>query len=121
MAIYKGREVTITNVVQPALTVHDTVQVVDKDGQSFSPKVSEVQFTEAEKKELKKYHTDKFDQVNVIKDEDLQKLRDDSDPKVIERRHAERDKKAVQPTPVTIVPDAPVKPVTPVAQTKVNK
>lgn len=86
MAIYKGREVSITNYVRPGLTVPDTVQVVDKDGQSFSPNVSEVQFTEDEKKSLKNYHTDKFDQVNVIKDADLKKVRDDADPKVIEKR-----------------------------------
>lgn len=111
MAIYKGREVTITNLVNPALTVQDTVQVTDKQGQSFSPKVSEVQFTEAEKTELKKFHTNRFDQVQVIKDEDLKKLRDDSDPKVIEKRQADEAKKAVTPTPVTVVP-ATVKTVT---------
>ena len=49
MAIYRGREVQIVNYVQPGLTIPDTIQVVDKDGQSYSPKVSEVQFTEAEK------------------------------------------------------------------------
>lgn len=103
MAIYKGREVTITNLVNPAMTVYDTVQVTDSQGQSFSPKVSELQFTEAEKKELKKYHTDRFDQVNVIKDEDLKKLRDDSDPKVIEKRQADEAGKVAKPTPVTIV------------------
>lgn len=86
MAIYRGREVTIVNFVQPDLTIPDTIQVVDKDGQSFSPKVSEVQFTEDEKKALKNYHTNRFDQVNVIKAEDLKKLRDDADPKVIEER-----------------------------------
>jgi len=104
MAIYKGREVTITNLVNPALTVYDTVQVTDHQGQSFSPKVSELQFTEAEKKELKKYHTERFDQVNVIKDEDLKKLRDSGDTKVIEKHQADEAKKAVDPTPVTIVP-----------------
>lgn len=108
MAIYKGREVTITNYVQPDLTVPDTIQVVDKDGQSYSPKISEVQFTEDEKKSLKNYHTNKFDQVNVIKDEDLKKLRDDSDPKVIQKRQDDNAKKAVKPTPVTVVPDVPV-------------
>lgn len=86
MAIYKGREVTITNLVQPALTVPDTVQVVDKDGQSYSPKVSEVQFTEDEKKALKNYHSEKFNNVRVIKDEDLKKVREDSDPEVLQKR-----------------------------------
>jgi len=68
MAIYNGREVTIVNYVQPGLTVPDTIQVVDKDGQSYSPKVQEVQFTEDEKKALKNYHTEKFNQVQVIKE-----------------------------------------------------
>lgn len=86
MAIYKGREVTIQNFVQPGVTVPDTIQVVDKDGQSYSPKVSEVQFTEDEKKNLKNYHTEKFNQVNVIKDADLKKVREDSDPKVLQKR-----------------------------------
>lgn len=104
MAIYKGREVTITSTVNPGLTVYDTVQVTDRQGQSFSPKVSELQFTEAEKTDLKKYHTNKYDQVQVISDADLQKLRDDSDPVVIEKRQAEAAKKLVNPTPVTIVP-----------------
>jgi hypothetical protein len=103
MAIYRGREVRIVNYVQPDLTIPDTIQVVDKDGQSYSPKVSEVQFTEAEKKDLKNYHTDRFNQVNVIKDEDLKKLRDDSDPKVIEKRQADAAAKAQKPTPVTLV------------------
>lgn len=104
MAIYKGREVSITNYVQPAVTVPDTIQVTDKHGQSYSPKVSEVEFTEAEKADLKKYHTDKFNQVKVIKDEDLKKLQDDSNPEVIEKRQADAKKKTTNPTPVTIVP-----------------
>lgn len=99
MAIYKGREVTIQNFVQPGLTVPDTVQVVDKDGQSYSPTVGEVQFTEDEKKNLKNYHSEKFNQVNVIKDADLKKVRDDADPKVIE----ERMKKQESGKDVTIV------------------
>lgn len=86
MAIYKGREVTIQNFVQPGVTVPDTIQVVDKDGQSYSPKVSEVQFTEDEKKNLKNYHTEKFNQVQVIKDADLKKVREDSDPEVLQKR-----------------------------------
>lgn len=108
MAIYKGREVTITSLVNPALTVQDTAQVVDKDGQSYSPKISEVLFTEEEKKNLKKYHTDRFDQVTIIKDEDLKKIRDDSNPEVIEKRQAEQAKKTPQPTPVTVVPPTTV-------------
>ena len=112
MAIYKGREVTITNVVNPGLTVYDTIQVTDNQGQSFSPKVSELLFTEAEKADLKKYHTNKYDQVNVIKDEDLKKLRDDSNPELVEKRQAEAVAKVQKPTPVTIVPSLPeVKPV----------
>jgi hypothetical protein len=106
MAIYRGREVQISNYVQPDLTVHDTIQVVDKDGQSYSPKVSEVQFTEDEKKQLKNYHTNRFDQVKVILEADLKKLRDDADPKVIEKKQAEATKKTVAPTPVTVVPVA---------------
>lgn len=103
MAVYKGREVTIVNFVQPNLTIPDTIQVVDKDGQSYSPKVSEVQFTEDEKKQLKNYHTDKFNQVQVISDTDLKKLRDESNPDVIEKKQAQEAKKAVEPTPVTVV------------------
>lgn len=99
MAIYKGREVTIQNFVQPGVVVPDTIQVVDKDGQSYSPKVSEVQFTEDEKKNLKNYHSEKFNQVNVIKDADLKKVREDSDPKVLE----ERMKKQEAGKDVTIV------------------
>ena len=68
MAIYNGHEVTIVDFVNPALTVYDTIQVVDSQGQSFSPKASELKFTEAEKTELKKYHTGTYDQVEVIKD-----------------------------------------------------
>lgn len=116
MAIYKGREVTITNFVQPNLTVPDTIQVVDKDGQSYSPKVSEVSFTEDEKKNLKNYHTDKFNQVNVIKDEDLKKLREDSDPKVIE----ERMKKQQVGQDVAIVAKNAQVTTQPASNTKVN-
>lgn len=112
MAIYKGREVTITNYVQPGVTVPDTIQVVDKDGQSFSPNVSEVKYTEAEKKELKSYHSDKFNQVKTISDAELKKFRDDQNPDVIAKKQADEAKKAVKPTPVTVVP-API-PVTPV-------
>lgn len=86
MAIYKGREVTIQNYIQPGVTVPDTIQVIDKDGQSYSPKVSELQFTEDEKKQLKNFHSEKFNQVNVIKGDDLKKVREDSDPKVLEER-----------------------------------
>lgn len=104
MAIYKGREVTITNYVQPGVTVPDTIQVVDKDGQSFSPNVSEVKYTEAEKKELKNYHSNKFDQVHTISDAELKKFREDRDPAVIEKKKADEASKAVKPTPVTVVP-----------------
>ena len=103
MAIYRGREVQIVNYVQPGLTIPDTLQVVDKDGQSYSPKVSEVQFTEVEKADLKKYHTDKFNQVQVISDKDLQKLRDDSNPDVIEKRQADEAEAQPEPVPVTVV------------------
>ena len=103
MAVYRGREVQIVNFVQPGLTVPDTIQVVDKDGQSYSPNISEVQFTEDERNKLKNYHTNRFNQVQIIKDEDLKKLRDDSDPKVIEKKQADTAAKAVKPTPVTIV------------------
>lgn len=125
MAIYKGREVTIQNFVQPALTVPDTVQVMDKEGQSYSPAVSEVQFTEDEKKNLKNYHSDKFNNVRVIKDEDLKKVRDDQDPKVIEGRmkkhQAGQDvtivaKNAQVDTKPAANPVPPVKPVQPVRQ-----
>ena|SRR5258708_3807664 len=103
MAIYRGREVTIVNFVQPGLTVPDTIQVVDKDGQSYSPRISEVLFTEDERNKLKNYHTNRFNQVQIIKDEDLKKLRDDSDPKLIEKKQADEASKAVKPTPVVVV------------------
>lgn len=104
MAIYKGREVTITNYVQPGQTVPDTIQVVDKDGQSFSPNVSEVKYTEAEKKELKNYHSNKFDQVKTISDAELKKFRDENSADAIEKKQADEAKKATKPTPVSIVP-----------------
>lgn len=116
MAIYKGREVTIQNFVQPGVVVPDTIQVVDKDGQSYSPKVSEVQFTEDEKKNLKNYHTEKFNQVNVIKDADLKKVREDSDPKVLE----ERIKKQQAGKDVAIVAKNAQLDIKPAADTKVK-
>lgn len=110
MAIYKGRIVTITNYVQPGLTVPETIQVVDQAGQSYSPKIGELQYTEAEKADLQKYHSDKFDQINVISDKDLKAIQDEANPEVIEKRKEDEDKNLVSPTPVTVVaPDAKVK------------
>lgn len=86
MAIYKGREVTIQNYNQPGLTTTDTLQVTDKLGQNYSVPVGEIEFTEAEKKELKNHFAGKYDQVRTVSDADLKKFRDDQDPEVIQKR-----------------------------------
>jgi hypothetical protein len=98
MAIYKGREVQIIGEVNKGFTSVDTFQVQLKDGSLETVKISEVQFTEAEKKDLQKRQDDKFENVSVISEKDLKEIRDSQDEEKIKAAQDKQD----QPKDVTI-------------------
>lgn len=72
MAIYKNREVTVSNV---RAIDNDTVNVTHTDGTHEAVKLSQIQFTQAEKDALVKSHPSRFDNVKLITDADLQAVR----------------------------------------------
>lgn len=74
MAIYKNREVYI-NHVQHRVQTNDVINIRHPDGMTETVPVGQVQFTEAEKKQLVKDFPSAFDNVNVISDEDVKAVR----------------------------------------------
>lgn len=78
MAIYKGREVQVIGEVSKGFTTPETVQIFS-DNQYEMVKVSELKVTEAEKKQLQKAQTDKFENISTVSDKELQELRDSQD------------------------------------------
>lgn len=74
MAIYKNREVTIVGPNTQANSP-ETITVQYKDGTHENVKLSDVRFTEDEKKDLQKRYPSKYDDVQTIKQEDLEAVR----------------------------------------------
>lgn len=85
MAVYKNREVEITSYVTNESPV---VEIRHQNGDREMVNLREVQFTEQEKKTLSNDQTTSVDNVAVIKDKDLQALRDSQDAEKIEKRQA---------------------------------
>lgn len=74
MAIYNNREVTVIGPNIQASTPQ-TIGVEYKDGTHENVSIGAVRFTEDEKKSLIKSNPGKYDNVSVIKDEDLKAVR----------------------------------------------
>lgn len=98
MAIYKGREVTVQLLPRNSYEPQENIQIVDKQGQTYIAKLTDVQFTEEEKKNIQVETGKRYDTVKVIADKDLKELRDGQDHK----KNEERMKAAEAPKDVTI-------------------
>lgn len=86
MAVYNGREVQVFPLPRNTYEPQENVQIIDKDGQTYIVKLSQVQFTEDERKNMQVETGKKFDHVQVIKDKELKDLRDSQDHKKNEER-----------------------------------
>lgn len=97
MALLRNREVQILGKTDGE-DVSPTYTVLYPDGNRENVKLSELQLTEEEHKNLSKAHgNDVMTNVNVVKNEDLQKLRDGQDRKKIEERQVKQS-----PAPVAV-------------------
>lgn len=74
MAIYKNREVTVVGP-NPQANTPTSINIQYQDGSHENVGLSQVKFTEDEKKALIKNHPSKFDNVDTVKDEDLKAVR----------------------------------------------
>lgn len=74
MAIYKNREVTIVGP-NSQINTPDTMTVQYKDGTNENVALAGIRFTEDEKKSLLKNYPSKYDNVETIKDNDVEAVR----------------------------------------------
>ena len=89
MAIYKNREVQITSYITD---VSPVVEIQHQSGEREFVNLRNLQFTEDEKKEFSKEQQNVIDAVAVIKDNDLQELRDSQNPEKIQKEKDKQDK-----------------------------
>lgn len=75
MAVYNGREVTVTSGIPKGFADPTMVTVVYPDKIQESVNVRFVKFTEDEKKVIQKHNQDAMDSLNTISDSDLKVLR----------------------------------------------
>ena len=88
MALLRNREVQILGKTDGE-DVSPTYTVMYKDSNRENVKLSELQLTEEEHRNLSKAHGEAvMTNVNVVKDKDLQELRDGQDKAKIEARQA---------------------------------
>ena len=97
MAIYKGREVQVIGEVSKGYTTPETVQIFF-DNTYENVKIGDLKVTEDEKKTLQKAQADKFENITVVSDKEVQELRDSQDPEKI----AKLNEKQNAPQDVTI-------------------
>lgn len=90
MAVYKGREVQILGRADGADT-SPMYRVLDPYGQEEQVSLSQIQVTEEEKKQILTENQETL-YVNVIKDKDLQDLRDSQDPEKIKAKEDKENK-----------------------------
>lgn len=89
MAIYKNREVQITSYITD---VSPVVEIQHQSGEREFVNLRNLQFTEDEKREFSKDQENVIDGVAVIKDKDLQELRDSQNPEKIQKEKDKQDK-----------------------------
>lgn len=74
MAIYKNREVQVLGP-NPQANSPESITVSYMDGTHENVRLSDVKFTKAEKDALVKAHPSKYDNVEVVRDEDVKAVR----------------------------------------------
>lgn len=112
MAILRNREVTYLGPVSG----HDSsqpVRVEDKHGIIEIVKMSELRFTEDEKKDMLKYEENQLNGLNTISDKELKELRDSQNPEKVDpeaakvanaRREYDRNPVQIEERPDTSAP-----------------
>lgn len=103
MAIYKGREVQVLGRSDGA-DVSPMYDILDQWNQRSSVKLNELHFTENEVKDIKDRANKHFDNVNVIKDKELQDLRDSQDKEKIEQKQGKSTPDPVEVKQVYVNP-----------------
>src|SRR6267142_3834500 len=79
MALYKNREVTVIGP-NPMANTPISINIRYVDGSHENVALSQVSFTEDEKKALVKAHPSQYDNVRIIKDADLHAIRSGGAP-----------------------------------------
>ena|SRR5882762_2066109 len=79
MALYKNREVTVIGP-NPMANTPISINIRYVDGSHENVALSQVSFTEDEKKALVKAHPSQYDNIRIIKDEDLHAIRSGGAP-----------------------------------------
>lgn len=103
MAVYKGREVSIVGRADGA-DISPLYTIQHRDGNQEQVKLSTLQFTEEEVNDMKKQNVSHLEHAPVIKNDELQKLRDSQDKAKIEKEQGK------QPTEPVIVKNVLVDP-----------
>lgn len=97
MAILRNREVIYLGPANAGDST-PTVAVMDENGNREYCKLTELRFTEDEKKELLKSEENRIDGYNTISDQDLRQLRDSKDPRRVHvaAEQQKKDKEQVE-------------------------
>lgn len=95
MAIYNNREVSILGPTYMQ-SLPETVRVGHQDGSQETVAVSQVKFTEDEKKNLVKSYPSRFESVNTVSDDDLKAVRAGVAPSYDPDRKAQADTQKAQ-------------------------
>lgn len=110
MAVYKGREVTILGRAD-AIDAAPMYRVLDQWGQEEQVPLDKLEVTEDEKKQLTSDNEQSLT-FKVIKDKDLQDLRDSQDADKIKAKQDKGElvsESATPPMPVKVVEDKKTK------------
>lgn len=98
MALLKNREVALLGKTDGA-DESPTYTVLHKDNTRENVRLDELQLTEDEHEEIKKQHGERaLGNVAIVKDKDLQEIRDGQDRKKIEQR--QQNQKSDEPVQV---------------------
>lgn len=103
MAVYKGREVELLGKVGGADT-SPLYTIQHRGGGREDIPLNQLQLTEEEVKNAEKDASWHLGGVNVIKDKDLQELRDSQDKEKIEERQGKQSPKPVEVNKVMVDP-----------------
>ena len=103
MAVYKGREVSVLGKTGGEDT-SPLYTIIDKDGNREDVKLNQIQFTEKELKDAKDGAQWHLDGAQVIKDKDLQELRDSQDREKIEKSQSTQKPGPVEVNKVMVDP-----------------
>lgn len=103
MAIYKGREVMVVGKTDGSDTA-PLYTIQHKDGNRENVRMNQLQFTEEEVKNAKDSSVLHLEGANVIKNDELQKIRDSQNKEKIEKEQAKQSTGPVEVSKVMVDP-----------------